>query len=293
VRLRAGFVGIGRIGTPMARRALRAGFPLAIHDVRPEALRAFCGEGAVACGSAEEVARSSDVACVVVLDDAQARKVVTGRAGLLAGAARGSVICLCSTVREATVRELAQAAAAAGVALLDAGVAGGVSGAETGTLLTTIGGDAGAFERARPLLASFSKHLILAGPSGAGMRLKLVKNLISYLALAAGHEGRLLAEAAGFEQAMLRRVVDDSALVRQFFDFALERDPRRLAPDTDPQDAIDHAVAYAGVARKDLAAALELASEIGVELPMAASALAAVGSYFRVPRALEPASGEP
>jgi 3-hydroxyisobutyrate dehydrogenase-like beta-hydroxyacid dehydrogenase len=292
VELRAGFIGCGRIGTPMAARALGAGFALAIHDARPEALRGLGARGARVCSSAAEVARFAPVVCVVVLDDAQTREVVAGPEGLLAGAVPGSAICICSTVREATVHELAALAAELGVDLLDAGVAGGVTGAETGTLIATIGGDRGAFERVRPLLASFAKDLIYAGQSGAGMRLKLVKNLISYLALAAGHEGRLLAEAAGFDLATLRRVVDGSSLVHQFFDFALERPPRRLAQASDSAAEIEHALAYAAVARKDLQAALEFAREVGVELPLGERALAAVGSYFRVPRELEVAGGE-
>ncbi len=286
--LRAGFVGVGRIGTPMALRALRAGFPLAVHDARPEALQRLVDAGAKGCASAAEVARACEVACVVVLDDAQTREVVAGRAGLLAGASPGSVICICSTVSESTVLELGAQAAARGVQLLDAGVAGGVPSAESGSLVTMIGGDASASERARPLLESFSKELIHAGPAGAGMRLKLVKNLMSYLALAAAHEGRLLAEAAGFDGALARRVADSTALLEQFFRYGLERaGAQRLAPDA-ARAELEHAVAYAAVARKDLAAALALADALGVELPVTACAMRAVGALFRLPAALEP-----
>ncbi len=288
MELRAGFVGVGRIGTPMALRALAAGFPLAVHDARPEALQRLVDAGASGCASPADVARASNVSCIVVLDDAQTREVVAGRDGLLAGASPGDVICVCSTVRESTVLELAAEAAARGVQLLDAGVAGGVPSAEAGTLVTMIGGDAAAFARARPLLESFSKELIHAGASGAGMRLKLVKNLISYLALAAAHEGRLLAEAAGFDRATLRRVIDGTSLLAQFFDYALERPGAlRLAIEA-PRAELDHAIAYAGVARKDLGAVLDLAAALGVELPIADRARDASGSLFRLPLALEP-----
>jgi len=285
--VRAGFVGVGRIGLPMAARALEAGLELSVFDARSEAAAPLVARGARACRSAREVAAASDVVCVVVLDDAQTRDVVCGPDGLLAGASTGDVVCICSTVSESTVLELARDAGRAGVELLDAGVAGGVEHAEKGTLVATLGGSADAVERARPVLSTFASELVHAGPVGAGMRLKLVKNLISYLALAAAHEGRMLAEACGLDVASVRRVVDASTLLAQFFEFGLRRPDGQRLPDGATGEALEHAIKYTEIARKDLAAALELARSLGVELPIAARAREAAGSLFRLPLALE------
>ncbi|MEZ4217445.1 MAG: NAD(P)-dependent oxidoreductase [Myxococcota bacterium] len=290
--VRAGFVGVGRIGRPMAQRAIDAGLEVAVCDARAEAVAPLVAAGARAFGTPAEVAAVSDVVCVVVLDDAQTRDVVAGARGLLAGASPGDVVCICSTVSEPTVLELAERAREAGIELLDAGVAGGSPSAETGTLVTMVGGEAAAVERARPVLMTFSKELLHAGGAGAGMRLKLVKNLVSYLALGASHEGRLLAEACGFDAGLVARVVDSTSLLDQFFRFGLERPRAQRWPADAAGPELEHAVAYTGIARKDLAAALALARDVGAELPLAERAREAAGSLFLLPRERETPTSE-
>ena len=282
--LRAGFVGLGRIGRPMALRVAARADSLAVFDVRLDAMEPLVSAGARACASCAEVAQHADVIGVAVLDDAQVDAAIGGADGLLAGAAPGSVICVSSTVRLATIFALAEAAAHKDVAVLDAGVAGGWPSAGSGTLVTMVGGAADALERARPMLDAFSKEVIHAGALGAGMRLKLVKNHVSYLALAAAHEGRLLAEAAGIDNETLRHVIRETNVIEQFFDWALERPGfQRLALDAEA-DALDHARAFSAVARKDLASAVELGESLGIELPFAAEAVAQAGRFFLLPR---------
>jgi 3-hydroxyisobutyrate dehydrogenase len=285
--LRAGVIGLGKIGTPMAQRVLDKGFPLAVRDVRAAAMQPLVAGGAQACASAAEVARASDVICVVVLDDAQVEEVLLGPQGIFEGAQSELVVCVSSTVRESTVFRLAEAGRPRGVHVIDAGVAGGYTSAETGTLVTTVGGDRAQFERAQPVLQAFSKEVIHAGSLGAGMRLKLIKNLISYLAMIAGHEGMLLAEAAGIEPEAVRHVVEQTDLVNQFFHGALTRpSPQRLGSDA-PAEELEHAIHFAEVARKDMAAIEDFGRELGLELPYARTAQENAGRLFLAPR--EPA----
>jgi 3-hydroxyisobutyrate dehydrogenase len=283
--LRAGVIGLGKIGTPMARRVLDEGFPLAVRDRRPEAMQPLVADGARACTSAAEVARRSDVICVVVLDDEQVEQVLLGPQGIVEGAASDLVVCVSSTVRESTVFRLADEARPRGVIVIDAGVAGGFERAATGELVTTVGGSGAAFDRVQPVLQAFSKEVIHAGPLGAGMRLKLIKNLISYLAMIAGHEGMLLAEAAGIEAAVVRHVVEQTELVDQFFHAALGRSSsQRLAPDAAAEE-LAHALHFAEVARKDMLAIEDLGRQVGVDLPYARTARANAGRLFRTPDA--------
>jgi 3-hydroxyisobutyrate dehydrogenase len=281
--LRAGVIGLGKIGTPIARRVLGGGFPLAVRDVRPENMEPLVTEGAQACASAAELAGQSDVICVVVLNDEQVEEVLLGPQGIAEGAESELVVCVSSTVRESTIFRLAKALAPRGVHVIDAGVAGGFERAAEGTLITTVGGDRAHFDRSRPVLEAFSKEVIHAGALGAGMRLKLIKNLISYLAMIAGHEGALLAEAAGIEPAVVRHVVEQTDLVNQFFHAALSRpSSQRLTPDA-PAEALEHAVHFAEVARKDLAAIVDFGRDVGLDLPHAQTASEHAGRLFLEP----------
>ena len=281
--LRSGGVGLVKIGMPMARRVLGKGFPLAVRDVRAEAMESLAEGGARACASPAEVARHSDVICVVVLDDAQVEEVLLGPQGVVEGAESELVVCVSSTVRESTVFRLANELRPRGIDVIDAGVAGGYQAAEVGMLVATVGGDRASFDRSRPVLEAFSKEVIHAGPLGAGMRLKLIKNLISYLAMIAGHEGILLAEAAGIEPAVVRHVVEQTGLVDQFFHAALSRpNSQRLGPDA-PAEDLEFAIHFSKVARKDLLAAVDFGREVGVDLPYALTASENAGRLFLAP----------
>lgn len=278
--LRAGFIGLGAIGSRMARHVLAQTASLAVYDVRAEALAPFVEQGAQACDSAAEVARASEVIGVAVLDAAQVEEVVAGPAGILEGAEPGTVVCISSTVPTSTVVALAETARKRDVRIVDAGVAGGMPSAETATLVTSAGGAAEDVARARLLLDCFSKEVIHAGELGAGMQLKLVKNHVSYLALGIAHEGRRLAESVGISAAALAHVVEATDLLDQFFRLGLERDEfERLREAAGPAEH-EYADKYTAMARKDLEAALALANEHGLELPFAETARAQAGRYF-------------
>ena len=269
--IRAGFIGLGNIGLPMAKRLRAAGLETTVPDVAPGPVEALVAAGARAAGSPREVGAASDVVGVCVRDDADVRAVCLGEAGVLAGAAPGAVVAIHSTVQPATVLEIGAAAAERGVGVLDACVTGGAAGAAQGGLTVMAGGEPAHLERARPLLDAFARKVVATGPLGSGCKVKLCNNLMTYLAWTAAYEAMLLARAAGLPQEVLEEVTGSNGNLT---------DPMRAflglhkAPEETRRSAGFQALmrGFVEIAEKDLAATLALARESGVALPGAAMA---------------------
>jgi len=125
-----GFIGLETMGKPMAVNIAKAGFDLTVHDLREQPCRELASLGAKVALSARQVAESSDIVEVVVVDDDQAERVVAGEQGLIHGARPGSIVAIHSTILPATVREIAVWCSAKGIEVTDAPVSGGQKGAE-------------------------------------------------------------------------------------------------------------------------------------------------------------------
>jgi 3-hydroxyisobutyrate dehydrogenase len=197
--LNVGFVGLGEIGAPMARRIMEAGWPLSIYARRPQALEPFRNSAAAVAPTLRDLGERSDIACICVFDDAQIEDVVLGAAtgdGLLAGMRKGGTIVIHSTAQRETCRRIAEAAAGCGVTVLDAPISGGPDGAKAGTLAVMVGGDAAPFERCRPVLESFARNVRHLGPLGSGQAAKTINNAL-YAA-----QGRLVDEAVGLGETL-------------------------------------------------------------------------------------------
>src|ERR1019366_3819114 len=211
----------------------------------------------------------SDVVVVAVVDDRQVLAVLDGADGALAGMARGATVVILSTVSLETVESVAASASARGVDVVDCGVSGGPAAATEGTLVAMVGGDAAAIERVRPVLDSFTSLVVHMGPLGAGLKAKLARNLVQYGSWLAAFEGQRLAEASGIDLRKLatggrggdRKIGGAATLMfRDTVSPWLEDDDRAM---------VQAMRAAAGLAHKDLAAALELAEELGITLPVA------------------------
>jgi 3-hydroxyisobutyrate dehydrogenase len=281
--LRAGVVGLGRMGSPMARCVAQAGIPTTVYDVRAEVVREAEVHGARGVGSAAEVARESDVICIVVLDLPQVEEVLFGADGIIAGAHDGLVVCVCSTIDDDAVAPLAERTAQHGVALIDSGVAGGPPNAELASLVTMVGGPDDTLERARPVLDAFSAEVVHAGPLGAGMQLKLVKNLGSYLVLCAANETMRFADALGIPADVVNHVNDTSNMLAQFWTMTVERPSNRPLPADAPEGDVTWARELAALCRKDLDAILALANRVDEDLPAARTAHNLAPRFFRAP----------
>jgi 3-hydroxyisobutyrate dehydrogenase-like beta-hydroxyacid dehydrogenase len=196
--LRVGFVGLGDQGSPMARHVLERGWPLSFFARRPEVVERFEALGGTFVPSLPELGASADLVSVVVVDDAQVRDVVLGD-GLLAAMAPGSILAIHSTVHPDTCRDLARTADARGVAVLDAPVSGGRRRGETADLTVMVGGDATAFERARPVFEAYGSMVRRLGPVGAGQLAKLINNYCYTAHLGTTADELQLIEALGLD----------------------------------------------------------------------------------------------
>lgn len=260
---RVALIGLGLMGSGMARRLLGAGFPLSVYNRNPERAAPLAAEGAHASASPREAAARADVVLSMVADDAAARAVWLGEQGALAGAARGTVLVECSTVTVEWIEELARAAAAAGCELLDAPVTGSRTHAASGELSFLVGGPLAALETARPVLAAMSRAIVHVGATGRGALLKLVNNFLCGVQAASLAEALALIERSGLDRAKALEVLTNGApgspLVKTLAARMTARDytPNFLLP----------------LMAKDLSYALGEGRRHGVPLSTAASAL--------------------
>ena len=271
-RLRVGFVGLGTIGAPMALRLATApadrGLEVTVFDVAAEPCAALADAGATVADGVADLAAAVDVLCVMVRDDDQVREVM----GQVLGAARdGLVVVLHSTVAPGTPFQLSDTAARHGVTVLDAPVSGGAVGAAEGTLAILVGGDERAFAVARPALEVMGGKVVHVGPVGAGTRFKLARNLLQFVSLAAATEAQRLAEAAGLDLRALGEVVRHTDAITGGAGAVMHRDTAApLAADDFWHGVLSH---VAALGEKDLGFAIELADDLGVDVPLAREAL--------------------
>lgn len=174
--VRVGFVGLGRLGAPIAHRIVEAGFPLTAWARHRPAVDAFRSTPARCAADLKELGSASDVVCVCVTDAPDVLEVLEG--GLLDGMAEGSALIVHSTVRPEACEVIARIAARHDVDVLDAPLCGGPYAAAVGTLPIPVGGGEALFQRLRPLLATYGGVIRHCGPLGSGQRVKLVFNLL-------------------------------------------------------------------------------------------------------------------
>jgi len=269
--LTVGVVGVGIIGGGIARGLARNGWTVVVLDHHPENVAPF-GEAATA-STAAEVAARSDVVIVSVFSEQQVRDVFTADDGLLRGARPGLVVVTVSTVGVPLIEELGRLATRAGVTLLDGGVTGGRDSAREGRLVVMVGGPAEAFERVRPALDAFSTLVVHVGPSGTGIRAKLARQLITYSAYYAAECAIEIASRAGVDVDELAKAIKQSD--------AQTGGPatQQLARRTATGETREH---QAAACRKDIAAARDLATALGIDLPLADLVLAHVDDTFRL-----------
>ncbi|MGH9028668.1 MAG: NAD(P)-dependent oxidoreductase [Acidimicrobiales bacterium] len=277
----AGVIGLGDIGRGVATNLARAGIPLTVHDVRTEASSGF-SDGARVADDAADLASTSEVVIVCVLDDAQVLSVLDGARGALSGAGRGATVLVLSTVSIKALQEASELASSRGVALLDCGVSGGPVAAAEGSLVSMLGGDEAVIDRVRPVLDAFSSLVVHMGPLGAGLQAKLARNLVQYGSWLAAYEAQVLAEAAGIELSKLAEVIrasDEKIGGASRLMFRASVAPFEADDDMRLVGAMK---AGSTLAHKDLRAALDLAGALGVRLPLAEMTEARADAVFGV-----------
>jgi 3-hydroxyisobutyrate dehydrogenase-like beta-hydroxyacid dehydrogenase len=259
--LRVAVLGIGHMGSAMARRLAEQGFALVLYNRTAERARALADEiGAEVASSPAEAASRADVVITMVADDGALRELCTADDGILAGAQGGSVTVQTSTVLPDTVRELAPLFAERGVGFLDAPVSGSTTSAAAGELALMVGGAPEDVERARPVLQALGKRVFELGEVGTGAAVKLAVNDIIFALDVALAEALVLAESAGVDRATAYDVFAGSAVGAPFVNY---KRAAFVSPESTPP-----AFSFE-LAQKDLSLILALAERTNTPLAQA------------------------
>ncbi len=254
---RIGFVGLGAMGGPMARRLTNAGFIVRVFDLRSEAIAATVSVGAEPAESAADAAAGAHFVITMLPDTPQVREALDGPHGVLGALAPGAVFIDMSTISPIATRELARDVAATGALALDAPVSGGVVGAAGGTLSIMVGGSKAAFERAAPVFGVLGTTITYLGDSGAGQAAKLCNQVVVAMHIQAMCEGLSLGRALGLDGEALRRVLVGGAARSWMLE---NLGPKVLAGDDSAGFRID-------LQLKDLRLAFEASHAAGIPMP--------------------------
>jgi 3-hydroxyisobutyrate dehydrogenase len=201
-----GVVGAGRMGTPIIGHLVRKGFAAQACDLDPAKASAVKKLGAQWAASAESLAAQCDAVLVCVGFDREVRDLLAS-GGPLRAAKRGAIVAILSTVHPKTVQELARQVEGAGIHVVDSTVCRGGEAADSGTLLSFVGGEAKVVERLTPVLRAYSSDVVHSGGVGTAQVAKAVNNLILWACLVADHEGLALAQRYGADVDALRRAL--------------------------------------------------------------------------------------
>ena len=255
-------LGLGTMGSGMAANLLKAGFPLTVWNRSRAKAEVSAAQGSRVAETPADAASGASVIVSMLADDVASRAVWLGKDGALAAAEKGAVLVDSSTVSPAWIAELAQAAEARGLELLDAPVTGSRMQAAGGQLTFLAGGSAEALAKAKPVLEAMSKEIVHLGPVGSGAKMKLLNNFLCGVQIASLAEGIAWLERSGLDTEkaidLLKRGAPGSPLLANISGRMLSR---------------DYTVNfYLKLMSKDLQYAGEAAAESGVELTTAANA---------------------
>jgi 3-hydroxyisobutyrate dehydrogenase-like beta-hydroxyacid dehydrogenase len=256
---KVGFIGLGRMGEPIANNVLAVDYDLTVYDVREAAVAKLAERGAHAAASPREVAQQAELIELVVVDDAQVDAVLTGANGVFAGAAAGSIVAIHSTVLPDTVKRLAQIGATNGIHVIDAPVSGGETGARKKSLCYMVGGESDLLESCREVFSTSAAQIFHMGELGSGAAAKLVVQVVTCINMVAAHEAELVAGRCGIDFATMQQVLKASSGQSFVAENWLNR--FKLA-----QDPLDVRSRRTEVFKKSLDPAIELARQLGLSL---------------------------
>jgi len=204
---RLGFIGVGRMGAPMANRLLDAGCKLIIYDTNESAMAPLVARGAERAASPAGVASVVETVLVSLPTPWVVRAVALAKEGIIAGTRVKTFVDL-STTGPRVAAEVAQALAAKGIVSIDAPVSGGVTGAEKGTLAVMVSGPSALFASLEPVLRVFGKVFLVGDRPGMGQTMKLANNLMSATALAITSEAMVMGVKAGLDPKVMLDVIN-------------------------------------------------------------------------------------
>jgi 3-hydroxyisobutyrate dehydrogenase-like beta-hydroxyacid dehydrogenase len=206
-----GFLGLGIMGNPMARRLIEAGHEVALWSVTAGKAEALATAGGTACATPAEVAQRSECVFLCVGDTAMSREVIFGDHGLVPGKQESLVIVDCSTISPSESKAMGAELDHIGVDFLDAPCTGSKAGAESGTLTFMVGGREEVFQQAQPWFQPMGKQFYYCGGAGMGLHAKLSQNMILGNLLQAFNESLVLSTKAGVAPEMMLDILENSA----------------------------------------------------------------------------------
>ena len=257
------FIGLGNMGGGMAANLVKAGHEVHAFDLSAEALARAKDSGCATYTSVREAVQGADAVVSMLPNGAIVDSVFN--ADVIGHAPASALLLDCSTIDVATARKVADAASAAGYAMVDAPVSGGIAAANGGTLTFMVGGSDDAFARAEPILSAMGKAVIHAGASGAGQAAKICNNMILGATMVATCEAFAMAEKLGLD-------------LQTFYDISSKASGQSWsmtsycpAPGVGPASPADNGYQggfAAALMLKDLKLAMEAAASVGAKVPM-------------------------
>jgi 2-hydroxy-3-oxopropionate reductase len=260
--VRIGIVGVGLLGSAVAGRLLEGGFQVTGYDTRPEQVRALAAKGLRAAASVAEAAQGAEAVFTVLPSLESAEAVFTGPGGLVASAARGTVLLQMSTISPTLCEKLAQAAAARGLPFVDAPISGTSAMVARGDSTLLTGGDEAVVRRCQPVLNAIAPRTAHMGPVGSATLAKLATNLIVALNTLAAAEALVLCAKGGLNTEAVLEMLLGSAAASRMLDI---RGPLMVKGEYPPQMKLD-------LFLKDIRLMLEAGQALGVTLPLTETA---------------------
>jgi 3-hydroxyisobutyrate dehydrogenase-like beta-hydroxyacid dehydrogenase len=267
---RIGFVGLGIMGSGMARNLIEKSHDVVVWNRTASRMEPLVEAGATPATSPADVARRCPVVMICVSDTPDVDAVLHGEEGLLAGLSEGSLIVDHSTISPGATVEFAAKVEVLGGTWIDAPVSGGSEGAARGTLSIMAGGADADIERARPFMEAFGATITHVGPVGAGQRVKIVNQILVVVTQLGVSEALLFAQASGLDLDVTLEAVMGGAAGSWML---ANRGPQMIERDWRPGFTID-------LQQKDLRLALEAADAVGSPVP-------GTGLVFQLYRALQ------
>ena len=273
---RIGFVGLGNMGLPMAQNLIKAGHQVEGVDLNPVSIEKLKAAGGTVAETHKVAAARGDVVITMLPAGKHVRKVYLGPGGIIENANAGTLLIDCSTIDVETARDVAAAAEARGLMMLDAPVSGGVGGATAGTLTFMVGGSVQAFTRAQSILEKMGKTIVHAGGAGNGQAAKICNNMILGVSMIAVSEAFVLAEKLGLDHQKLFDISSKSS--GQCWSLTTYCPVPGPVP-TSPANRDYQPGFTADMMLKDLKLAQEAAKASGAQTPLGANAERIYSSY--------------
>jgi len=261
--MKIGFIGLGIMGKPMSRNLLKAGHQLVVFNRSKSAVSELVAAGATAAANPREVAEQTEIVITMLPNSPHVREVVLGEAGIIEGAAKGSVVIDMSSIAPLVTREISARLSEKGIEMLDAPVSGGEPKAIDGTLSVMVGGKKEIFDKYYPVMKAMASSVVLVGRAGAGNVAKLANQVIVALNIAAMSEALVLAAKAGVDPDLVYQAIRGGLAGSAVLD---AKAPLIMDRKFNPGFRVDLHI-------KDLNNVLETSHSIGVPLQLTASVM--------------------